>query len=52
MASFFKSKKLSKSTKSSNESVDWVLDGIVGYLHSPRWNVPVMNFFDDNCLGE
>ena len=52
MASLLKFKKNSTSSKSQREDVAWVLEGIVGYLHSPSWNVPVMNFFDDNCSSK
>jgi len=48
MAPTLKSKKVSQTSKNA-EDIEWVLEGIVGYLKSPAWNVPIMNFFDDNC---
>ena len=43
-------KKLKSSKKSSKtEDVRWVLEGIVEYLQSPVFTVPIMNFIDHNC---
>ena len=34
-------------------SADWefVFDGVVGFLTSPIWQIPVMNFIEKNCIG-
>lgn len=42
-------KKISFKSKKSSEDVTWVLDGIVGFLQSPTWTVPIMNFVEENC---
>ncbi|XP_065062744.1 cilia- and flagella-associated protein 36-like [Rhopilema esculentum] len=33
-------------------SADWefVFDGVVGFLTSPIWQIPVMNFIEKNCI--
>ena len=30
---------------------DFVFDGVVGFLTSPMWQLPVMNFVEKNCIG-
>ena len=32
---------------------DWefIFDGVVGFLTSPLWQLPVMNFIEKNCIG-
>jgi len=46
-----KKKNLSFKNRKDNkkEDITWVLDGIVGFLQSPTWTVPIMNFVEDNC---
>ncbi|XP_032830261.1 uncharacterized protein LOC116953996 isoform X3 [Petromyzon marinus] len=31
---------------------DWVVDSVVGFLHSPLWADPVMGFIEHRCTGE
>ncbi|XP_076818740.1 uncharacterized protein LOC143464695 isoform X1 [Clavelina lepadiformis] len=49
MAQMLKLNKSSTVKGKDKEDVSWILEGIVGYLQSPTWTVPVMNFIDDNC---
>ena len=30
---------------------EFVFDAVVGFLSSPIWNVPVLTFIEQNCLG-
>ena len=30
---------------------DFVFDGVVGFLTSPMWQLPVVNFIEKNCIG-
>ena len=53
MSSFFKLKKTGSSKKLTtklHQDIAWVLDGLVDYLQSPTWKVPVMNFVEENCF--
>ncbi|XP_070578176.1 cilia- and flagella-associated protein 36-like isoform X2 [Ptychodera flava] len=29
---------------------DWVFDSVFGFLHSPMWTVPIVNFIEHKCL--
>nr|XP_026692919.1 cilia- and flagella-associated protein 36 [Ciona intestinalis] len=46
--SAFKLRK-SKAEKQKKQESSWILEGIVGYLQSPVWHVPIMNFIDEHC---
>lgn len=37
----------------SDRMTDWefVFDGVVGFLTSPMWNVPIVTFIEKNCIG-
>lgn len=43
----FKSKKTSK--KKESQEISWILEGIVAFLRSPTWTVPIMNFVEEHC---
>ena len=34
-------------------TTDWefVYDGVVGFLTSPMWQIPVIGFIEKNCIG-
>ncbi len=36
------------------EGADWefIYDGVVGFLTSPMWQIPIMSFIEKNCVGE
>ncbi|XP_071476223.1 cilia- and flagella-associated protein 36-like [Diadema antillarum] len=29
---------------------EWVMDGVVGFLHSPIWRVPILSYIEQNCI--
>ena len=29
---------------------DWVFESLLTYMRSPRWDVPVLEFIDRNCV--
>jgi hypothetical protein len=33
-----------------DERAGWLYDSIVGFLQSPEWSVPVMEFIDKHCI--
>lgn len=41
-------KERSKKSK-GNQDTSWIVEGIVAYLRSPMWTVPVLNFVEENC---
>lgn len=41
--------KRKKVSSKKSKDVSWILDGIVGFLQSATWTIPIMNFVDDNC---
>nr|XP_039273651.1 cilia- and flagella-associated protein 36-like [Styela clava] len=47
----FKKERSKKSIKKENEDTSWIVEGIVAYLRSPMWTVPVLNFVEE-CCGE
>lgn len=44
-----KSSKKGRPAKQSTEETSWIVEGIVEYLTSPTWNVPVLNFVESQC---
>eukprot|EP01052_Picozoa_sp_SAG31_P015687 SAG31_NODE_1015_length_10366_cov_47.726113_7_plen_101_part_00 len=32
-----------------SERADWLYDSIFGFLKSPEWTVPIMDYIDKNC---
>ena len=39
---------------SSFKMTDWefVFDGVVGFLTSPMWNMPIVSFIEKHCIGK
>lgn len=35
----------------AEETEDWIFDSVVGFLCSPLWKTPILNFIEQNCLG-
>ena len=33
-----------------DERAPWLHDSVVGFLESPQWKVPVMEFIDRHCI--
>lgn len=44
-----KSSKKAGSAKQPIEDTSWIVEGIVEYLSSPTWNVPILNFVESQC---
>lgn len=36
----------------AEEDRDWVIDGVVGFLSSPIWRVPILSFIEQKCIGK
>ena len=38
----------------STKMTDWefVFDGVVGFLTSPMWNIPIVSFIEKHCIGK
>eukprot|EP00057_Strongylocentrotus_purpuratus_P030842 XP_782861.1 PREDICTED: cilia- and flagella-associated protein 36 [Strongylocentrotus purpuratus] len=34
----------------AEEDRDWVIDGVVGFLSSPIWRVPILSFIEQKCI--
>lgn len=32
--------------------VEWVVDSIAGFLRSPAWSIPILEFVEHKCEGE
>lgn len=32
--------------------VEWVVDSIAGFLRSPAWSIPILEFVEQKCEGE
>lgn len=32
--------------------VEWVVDSIAGFLRSPAWSIPIVEFVEQKCEGE